>query len=150
MTPPPARPRAQRKADVLDRLTSDVDAWIASAGAEGPYLVPLSFLWDGESIIVATPVASPTGRNLRSGRARVGIGRTRDVVMIEGAAEVVAAATEVPADLGDAFAERTGFDPRDLSTPYAYFRIRPRRIQAWREANELAGRDLMRDGAWLV
>jgi hypothetical protein len=24
------------------------------------------------------------------------------------------------------------------------------RLQAWREANELAGRELMRDGHWLV
>jgi NADPH-dependent FMN reductase len=29
-------------------------------------------------------------------------------------------------------------------------RLRPRRIQAWREENELAGRDLMRDGRWLA
>ncbi|MEU9739920.1 hypothetical protein AB0E12_12100 [Micromonospora chersina] len=42
-----------------------------------------------------------------------------------------------------------GFDPRELDEPYQYFLIRPRRIQAWREANELRGRDLMRDGRWL-
>jgi hypothetical protein len=28
-------------------------------------------------------------------------------------------------------------------------RLRPERIQAWRESNELAGRQLMRDGEWL-
>ena len=28
--------------------------------------------------------------------------------------------------------------------------ISPRRIQAWREANELPDRELMRDGQWLV
>lgn len=27
---------------------------------------------------------------------------------------------------------------------------RPQRLQAWREANELEGRDLMRDGHWLA
>lgn len=58
-----------------------------------------------------------------------------------------------PADLpeqdGELFAARTGFDPRRLTTPYRYFRIRPQRVQAWREANELAGRELMRDGRWL-
>jgi hypothetical protein len=37
-----------------------------------------------------------------------------------------------------------------LAAPYRWFRITPRRIQAWREANELAGRTLMRDGRWLV
>lgn len=43
-----------------------------------------------------------------------------------------------------------GFDPRTRPTPYLYFRVRPRRIQAWREADEQAGRDLMRDGRWLA
>ncbi len=47
----------------------------------------------------------------------------------------------------DAFAAKTGFDPRQLSD-YRYFRIRPRLVQAWREANELNGRYLMRDGEW--
>jgi hypothetical protein len=31
-----------------------------------------------------------------------------------------------------------------------WFRISPRRIQAWREVNELPDRELMRDGRWLV
>jgi hypothetical protein len=51
---------------------------------------------------------------------------------------------------GDRFAAHTGFDPRALATPYRWFRICPRRIQAWREVNELPGRELMRDGRWLV
>ena len=45
---------------------------------------------------------------------------------------------------------RSGFDPRALATPYRWFRISPRRIQAWREVNELTDRELMRDGRWLV
>jgi hypothetical protein len=28
--------------------------------------------------------------------------------------------------------------------------LRPERIQAWREANEIAGRAVMQAGAWLV
>src|SRR5580698_2870407 len=56
----------------------------------------------------------------------------------------------LPRELGDRFAVRTGFDPRVLAAPYRWFRITPRRIQAWREANELAGRTLMREGRWLV
>jgi hypothetical protein len=43
-----------------------------------------------------------------------------------------------------------GFDPRALATPYRWFRISPRRIQAWREMNELPDRELMRDGRRLV
>jgi hypothetical protein len=56
----------------------------------------------------------------------------------------------LPQERGDRFAARTGFDPRALATPYRWFRISPRRIQAWREVNELPDRELMRDGRWLV
>jgi hypothetical protein len=151
MTPPP-RPPGQRKRDALDRLERDVDAWVATADPAGgtPYLVPLSFLWDGEALLIATPASSPTGRNLRStGRARVGVGPTRDLVLIEGAVPAPVAAAEIPDQVGDAFAAKAGFDPRQL-TGYLYFRVVPRRLQAWREANELEGRDLMREGRWLV
>jgi len=59
------------------------------------------------------------------------------------------AAGDISAEVGDAFSVATGFDPRD-EDGYLYFRIRPRLLQAWREANELLGRTLMRDGEWLV
>jgi hypothetical protein len=51
--------------------------------------------------------------------------------------------------LEDAHARSTGFDPRTLADEYVYLRIAPQEIQAWRESNELEGRVLMRDGAWL-
>lgn len=51
---------------------------------------------------------------------------------------------------GDRFVAHTGFDPCALATPYRWFRISPRRIQAWREVNEMPDRELMRDGRWLV
>jgi hypothetical protein len=152
MTTPPARPAKQRKQDTLHRLEHDVDAWVATAGSAGgaPYLVPLSFLWDGTALLIATPAASPTGRNLSTtGTARLGIGPTRDVVLVEGTVDTLRP-TELSEEEGDSFAAKTGFDPRQLSTPYLYFRIRPRGIRAWREANELDGRELMRDGEWLV
>lgn len=147
----PVRTREQRKRDTLERLNRDVDAWLATAGPGGsPYLVPLSYLWDGETMLFATPVASPTGRNLQeSGNVRIGIGPTRNLVLIEGSVLAVVPIGEIPAATGDRFAERTGFDPRTLSSPYAYYRIRPLRVQAWREAEELDGRDLVRGGAWI-
>jgi hypothetical protein len=144
------RDRAQRRRDTEHRLDHDVDVWVASASPDGrPYLVPLSFDWDGEALLVATPAESPTGRNLAATRTvRLGLGPTRDVTVIEGEVEVLGMDALPPAR-GDRFAERTGFDPRTLRTPYRWFRIVPRRVQAWREADELAGRDLMRDGRWL-
>ena len=145
------RTRAQRRRDTEHRLTQDVDLWVASASADAaPYLIPLSFDWDGETLLVATPADSPTGRNLAaSGTVRLGVGHTRDVSMIDGEVEPLAI-DALPRERGDRFAARTGFDPREPATPYRWFRITPRRIQAWREENELSGRELMRDGRWLV
>jgi nitroimidazol reductase NimA-like FMN-containing flavoprotein (pyridoxamine 5'-phosphate oxidase superfamily) len=149
---PPARTPEQRKQDALIRLEQDVDAWVATADPESgtPYLVPLSFLWDGVTLLVATQSSSPTSRNLQAtGKVRLGIGPTRDLVLVEGTVLALEAA-ELKDEVGDAFAAKTGFDPRELTSPYLYFRIHPQRIQAWREANEIEGRDLMSGGHWIV
>ena len=145
------RPPADRRRDTQNRLTNDIDVWVASASPDGaPYLVPLSFDWDGEALLVAMPTDSPTGRNLAATRTvRLGLGHTRDVSMIEGDVEVLEI-DALPQERGDRFATRAGFDPRAQDTPYRWFRISPRRIQAWREVNELPDRELMRDGRWLV
>jgi predicted enzyme related to lactoylglutathione lyase len=139
----------------------DIEAKLAEVTAAGatvqepahdgvPYLVPLSFDWDGEALLVATPADSPTGRNLAATRTvRLGLGHTRDVSMIDGDVEVLEI-DALPRDQGDRFAARSGFDPRELTTPYRWFRILPRRMQAWREADELSGRELMREGRWLA
>ncbi|MFI6419098.1 pyridoxamine 5'-phosphate oxidase family protein [Streptomyces sp. NPDC050842] len=141
------RSRAQRRQDTEHRLAHDVDVWVATASPDGtPYLVPLSFDWDGEALLVSTPANSPTGRNLAAtGRVRVGLGHTRDVSMIDGTVEVLEI-DALPRDRGDRFTERTGFDPRAEPAPYRWFRITPHRVQAWREANELPARELLRAG----
>jgi hypothetical protein len=149
MTPAPRTPK-QRKEDSLELLDREVDAWVATADqASGtPYLVPLSFLWDGATLLISTPANSPTSRNLQAtGKVRLGIGPPRDLILIEGTVRTLAA-SEISAELGDAFAVKTGFDPRELENPYLYFRIQPQRLQAWREANELEERELMRGGVW--
>ncbi|WP_353940471.1 pyridoxamine 5'-phosphate oxidase family protein [Streptomyces sp. HUAS MG91] len=148
----PARSAKQRKQDTLARLERDVDVWVATADPRTgtPYMMPLSFLWHDGTLIVSTRASNPVARNLvATGRVHLGLGRTRDVVHIEGATEVLTDDELTPA-LGDAFAEKTGFDPRTLSAPYLYFRVHPSRVQAWREVNELDERDLMRDGVWLI
>ncbi|SDL26089.1 Pyridoxamine 5'-phosphate oxidase [Nonomuraea maritima] len=149
---PPARPIGRRVRDTLDRLERDVDAWFATAGQDGsPCMVPLSFLWDGRTLLISTARSNPTARFLEAtGKVRIALGPTRDVVLIDGELREVTPAAEIPAEIGDAFAAKTGFDPRRLRTSYPYFRIEPLQVQAWREVNELAGRDLMVDGTWLA
>ncbi|WP_017539666.1 pyridoxamine 5'-phosphate oxidase family protein [Nocardiopsis halophila] len=146
----PPRGRAERIRDTRAKLEEEIDLWVStSSPSAGPYLVPLSFMWDGETLLLATSRASVTGRNLLTdGRARMSLGGTRDVVVIDGTADPVEN-TEMPSEIGDAFADKCGFEPRDNGASYLYFRVRPQRIQAWREVNEVEGRDLMLDGRWL-
>ena len=148
-----AAPRSspQRRRDTEHRLAHDVDVWVATAAPDGaPYLVPLSFDWDGEALLLATPKDSPTGRNLAAtGTVRLGLGLTRDVSMVDGDVEVLEL-DALAREAADRFAARSGFDPRAETGSYRWFRVVPRRIQAWREADELKGRDLMRDGQWLT
>jgi hypothetical protein len=98
---------------------------------------------------VPTPTDSLSGRNLAATRA-VRLGHTSDVSVIDGEVVEVLKIDALPQQRGDRFAARTGFDPRALDTPYRWFRISLRRIQAWREVNELPERELMSDGRWLV
>jgi hypothetical protein len=161
---PDPRPRSQRRKDTEHRLAHDVDVWVATASASAsasaggdsdsdgdgvPFLVPLSFDWDGQALLLATLADSPTGRNLVASRnVRLGLGPTRDVTLIDGDVEVLPM-DALPAEQGDRFAARAGFDPRAEPDAYRWFRVTPRRIQSWREANEIAGRTLLRDGRWL-
>ena len=141
------RTAAQRRVDTLRTLRQSRDVWVASADAAGvAHLIPLSFLWD-EHVIMATPEASKTARNLRrTGWARVALPSADDVVIIEGTVDFVAIAAAV--GFAEAHATATGFDPRAEPEGYVYIRLTPSRIQAWRDVAELAGRTIMRDGRW--
>jgi Pyridoxamine 5'-phosphate oxidase len=146
-----ARSVAQRKADVLAKLAGDDDAWVATASAAGrPHLVPLSLAWDDHTVIVTVEATSVTARNVAAtGVARVALGATRDVVMIDAAAELVEA-SQLDDERADLFARRTGWDPRPLPEDWVYLLLRPQRVQAWREVDEIEGRTLMRGAAWVV
>ncbi|MET7644809.1 pyridoxamine 5'-phosphate oxidase family protein [Streptomyces sp. NPDC005426] len=145
----PARGRAQRKQDVLEHLEKDTDAWVSTASADGvPTLVPLSFVWDRETLLMATRRTNPTAVNVTpTGQARIALGTTRDVVLIEATAELIEGA-DLPAGSGEAFAAKLGWDLRGRSA-WVYLRFTPYAVRAWREENELAGRELMTDGRWL-
>jgi hypothetical protein len=145
------RDRGTRKTDTLGLLTtSAIDVWVATASARGvPHLVPVSLAWVDDRVVIAVEARAATARNLmESGTARLAVGPTRDVVMIDAVLEKT---VDVAADdeLGAAYVAQADWDPRG-STGYVFLVLRPVRVQSWREANEIAGRTLMRDGAWLV
>jgi hypothetical protein len=155
-SPPPPRTAGQRKADTLAKLRAyATDVWVASAGdgdgAAKPYLVPLSLAWVDDRVVLALEVGSRTARNIGAGRsARLALGPTRDVVVIDAVLDGSVRRDVAPAELADRYAAQADWDPRDVAGDYVYLVLRPERIQAWREAGEQVGRTLMRDGSWLV
>ena len=145
------RDRETRRVDTLAMLTTPaIDVWVATASARGvPHLVPVSLAWVDDRAVIAVEARAQTARNLmEGGSARLAVGPTRDVVMIDA---VLERTVDVAADdeLGASYAAQADWDPRGL-TGYVFLVLRPIRVQAWREANEIAGRTLMRDGTWLV
>lgn len=112
--------------------------------------MPLSFHWDGDTLLLATPTASRTARNLvATGTVRLGLGGTRDVSLVDGDVEILELGA-LPGERVELFVAHAGFDPRGLPEPYAWFRVTPRRVQAWREVDELPDREIMRDGRWVA
>ncbi len=151
------RTREQRRADTLAKLAAPAaDVWVATAavdagGQASSYLVPLSLAWIDERVVVATEADSVTARNIIStGRARLGLGPTRDVVMIDAELEQVYGLDAVPAALARRYAAQADWDPRESGDRMRFLVLRPQRIQAWREVNELPGRTLLRGGAWIT
>ncbi|MFD6416893.1 pyridoxamine 5'-phosphate oxidase family protein [Streptomyces sp. NPDC060194] len=148
-TDPTPRDTAARRRDILERLDAERDIWVATSHPEhGPHQVPLWFLWDGRAVWVCTAASSATVRNVRrEPRVRLALPDTFDVVTLQGDAELHPA-PDVPAHAADAFAAKFGWDPRTEERPYAYVRVAPRVVRAWRGERELRGRVVMRDGAW--
>ena len=145
------RDRATRKADALTMLASpEIDVWVATASLAGEaHLVPLSLAWVAERAVIAVEEGSVTARNLAGGRAaRLAVGPTRDVVLLDVAVERTVGVDD-DLELGAAYAAQADWDPRGIPG-YVFLVLRPSRVQAWRESNELRGRLLMRDGEWLA
>jgi nitroimidazol reductase NimA-like FMN-containing flavoprotein (pyridoxamine 5'-phosphate oxidase superfamily) len=149
-TPPPPRPTAERRRDVFAHLTDDIDLWLATASADGEaHLVPLSFVWHRERIVMSTARASRTVANLRERpRARAALGGLRDVVLVTGEIRIAEAA-DLAGGASEAFAEHVAWDPA-TDPDYLWLELTPHQILAWREENELAGRTVMRGGAWVT
>jgi hypothetical protein len=145
------RSTAQRKSDALEKLNKDQDIWVATADDRGfAHLVPLSLCWHDGVVVVAVEAGSRTARNASaSGQARLALGPTRDVVMIDAQASVIARQDAGPAFIGS-YRERTGWEPGSDGGDWVYLLLKPTRIQVWREVDEISGRTVMSDGTWLA
>jgi hypothetical protein len=142
----------ERKADVLAALDKQRDLWLATADRKGrPHLIAVSAWWNGSRLVMATSRTTRSARNLEStGVARLAVGSPEDVIVID--AETVGGATPADADpiLSKGFTAAVGWDPQTVGAGWVYFTLQPSRIQAYRGYDELAGREVMRDGRWLA
>jgi len=145
----PARSLSQKKIDSLFHLEHDIDLWISSSSSKGdPYLVPLSFWWNGMSLFISTVLKNQTAQNIIStGKVRVALGHTRDVILIT--ASAILLEQSAIGECADAFTKKCGWDPRE-EKGYRFFKLVPQKIEVWKELNEHADRLLMEDGKWLV
>lgn len=136
--------------------TPAIDVWVASAtlsenGEPQAHLVPLSLAWIDDRVVLAMDSGAVTVKGIQAtGKARLAVGPTRDVTVIDAVLERATTAAQEP-DIAERYAGQADWDPRDdTDGDYTYLVLRPERIQAWRESNELAGRTLMRKGEWTV
>ena len=145
------RTTAQRRTDTLAVLEQHGTAWLATAATREPRLIAVTATWTGADLVIATRTGSPTARNLvGSRRAMLAFGTGDDAILVT--AELIEAipATAEPGPIGQAFIERAGWSPADEGPDWAWYRLRPIRIEAYRGYAELPGRTILRDGAWLA
>lgn len=140
-----ARSREQRIADSLALLAQGGDAWLATAGADGPHLVPLTLAWDDDAgeVVFCTEKASRSVRNIEAcPEVRVAVGQTRDVLLMRGTARVADDAATAAL-----YKAKADWDPGG-DPAFVYLRFLPVVADAWREVDEMAGRRIMVDGVW--
>ena len=143
----------ERKADALSKLAAvEANVWVASASPTGAvHLVPVTHTWNGSKVVLATGPRSLTVSNMiADGRARLALGETRDVVMIDVVLVETIPASEAPVPLAEGYAAQAGWDPRTDAGNYVYLVLGPERMQVWREGEDPVGRTVMRNGEWVV
>ena len=145
------RSTARRVKESLDALLLQANVWVATANHEAiPHMVPFSLHWDGEHIIICTDPASATVKNLVSSpNAKLSIGDSNDVVLITAELVSVVDVQKSDAQLVEQFSARTGWNPKRETTDMVFVTLKPTKVHAWRDAAEINGRTIMRNGTWL-
>ncbi|MEV4166437.1 pyridoxamine 5'-phosphate oxidase family protein [Nonomuraea dietziae] len=149
VTLPAPRDLARRQADTVDRLFGGFQMWLATGSdGHGAHLIPVAYVWDDSTLTTATFRRSRTVSNLRARpKARLAIGDTADVIMIDARATLLGV-PDIDAASAEAFA-KVSTDPRNAPDRFLYVRLVPERILAWNSLAEFSGRTLMLKGSWL-
>ena len=125
---------------ILDALEREHVLWLSTTRPDGaPHVVPLWFLWDGESIVAFSKPDAQKVRNLRiDPRAMVAIGpadASFEVELIEAVAELHNAPASLPAGFVNkyaALAAEAGIAFAAFADVYSQeIVIRPRRWLGW-------------------
>jgi hypothetical protein len=144
-----------RKADTLAALEKQKDVWLATADPAGrPHLIAASAWWDGAELVVATRAGTKTARNMEMNPVvRIARGAPSDAIVIE-AQMIESRLAKDASDLATGFAAACGWNPLEEGERegegWAFFRLRPTRIQAFRGYEEVHGRDVMIRSEWLA
>jgi PPOX class probable F420-dependent enzyme len=128
----------ERGKGIDQRLREETVAWMSTVRPDGgPHLIPVWFLWDGETILIFSMPKNQKVRNLRqNGGVVLGImsGGGVSNILVEGQAELLgggAAATTLPAyaaKYGKLMTE-IGLDPASMAQQYSQaIRVMPTKI----------------------
>jgi hypothetical protein len=79
---------------------------------------------------------------------KLAAGSPADVIMID-ARLVESVGAEEAVAVAEGFSKSVGWDPREVGKGWAFYRLRPSRIQAYRGYDELEGREVMRNSTWV-
>jgi PPOX class probable F420-dependent enzyme len=95
------------RSSILDALEHEPVVWLSTTRPDGgPHVVPLWFLWDGQSIVAFSKPHAQKVRNLRRDpRVMIAVGRADasfDVELVEAVAEL----HDAPASLPEAFVSK--------------------------------------------
>ncbi|ONI81308.1 hypothetical protein ALI144C_22590 [Actinosynnema sp. ALI-1.44] len=143
-----ARTLAERRSAAQERVQASSQFWLASGSSQGPHLIPVAYVWDSGEFVTATFERSRTVSNLkRTSHARIALGDTTDVVMVDARARFVPVPAIDP-NLADRYAE-VSHDPRSMPG-FVYIRLTPERIQVWNGFHEFSGRTVMQNSQWLT
>lgn len=145
---PLPRTLAERQQAAHDRLDTETQLWLATGSdGRGAHLIPVAYVWIDGVLVTATFEHSRTTANLRANpQARVALGTTSDVVMVDVVARLVDVA-EMDSDTAERYAQ-VSRDPRRRAG-FVYIVLAPRRVLVWNGFGEFFGRTVMLDGEWL-